>query len=434
MNQLLQVQGVQRLVNNRTQLKMQTRVMLTRIQTQEGLTAQMFERNEVAVRTWCDQVHVISREITELLDDNGIAPDNAERVADANETVNYYADVNQILAEISCRFDQPGAAAAAVGQAGALDAAAIGRLVQGLQANSLTPKIQCNKFSGSPTSDKFAYKNFKTQFENCVRNVPSDAMKLAHLRGYLTGIAEETIAHLTFEDENYNIAIALLDALFLDKPYILDEILRQIANTTPKYDEDFVGVNSYMVKLRADLSELNTSYGFNCFEEGSFGCAFVSHIVFNKLPRTLQKELINKNVTNYPSINQVFATYSEAIKTLVKTKFTKFPKDIKVKTSDQGKKCNYPNKQDHAALEQFSNSIQVRRCKFCNKEGHSMLFCTNYKTIEARQKRLRELQLCELCSNAYHKTSDCNGNQDKLKYACSKCHSFKHIPAVCDAK
>ena len=107
---------------------MQTRVMLTRIQTQEGLTAQMFERNEVAVRTWCDQVHVVSREITELLDDHGIAPDHAERVADANETVNYYADVNQILAEISCRFDQPGAAAAAVGQAGALDVAAIGRL------------------------------------------------------------------------------------------------------------------------------------------------------------------------------------------------------------------------------------------------------------------------------------------------------------------
>ena len=59
MNQLLQVQGVQRLVNNRIQLQMQTRVMLTRIQTQEGLTAQMFERNEVAVCTWCDQVHVI---------------------------------------------------------------------------------------------------------------------------------------------------------------------------------------------------------------------------------------------------------------------------------------------------------------------------------------------------------------------------------------
>ena len=105
MNQLLQVQGVQRLVNNRFQLQIQARAMLTRIQNQEGLTAQMFARNEVAVRTWSDQVHAISRQITELLDEDGIAPDNAERVADATETVNFYADVNQILSEIACRFD-----------------------------------------------------------------------------------------------------------------------------------------------------------------------------------------------------------------------------------------------------------------------------------------------------------------------------------------
>ena len=62
-----------------------------------------------------------------------------------------------------------------------------------------------------------------------------------------------------------------------------------------------------------------------------------------------------------------------------------------------------------------------------------MLYCTNYKTVEAHQRRLRELNLCEICSNAFHKTSECQGNLNKLKYACSKC-SFKHIPAVCDAK
>ena len=287
MNQLLQVQGVQRLVNNRSQLQIQARAMLTRIQNQAGLTAEMLARNEIAVRTWSEEVHAISQRITDLLDEDGIEPDNAERVADVTETVNFYADVNQILSEIASRFDAPGAAAAAAGQAGALDAAAIARLVSGFQANAITPKLQCNKFSGSPTLDKFEYKNFKTQFESCVRNVPSDAMKLAHLRGYLTDTAVEIVAHLTFEDENYDIAIGLLDDKFLDKPYILDEILRQIANTTPKYDEDFIGVKSYMVKLRADLSELNTSYGFDCLEEGSFGCAFIRHIVFNKLPRSL---------------------------------------------------------------------------------------------------------------------------------------------------
>ena len=93
-----------------------------------------------------------------------------------------------------------------------------------------------------------------------------------------------------------------------------------------------------MVKLRADLSELNTSFGFDCLEENSFGCALLSHIVFNKLPKSLQKELISKNETNYPSINQVFATYNEATKTLVKTKYTKFSKDTRIKSGYQNKK------------------------------------------------------------------------------------------------
>ena len=81
MNQLLQVQGVQRLVNNRSQLKIQARAMLTRIQNQEGLTAQMFARNEVAVCTWSDQVHSISQRITNLLDEEVIEANNAERIA-----------------------------------------------------------------------------------------------------------------------------------------------------------------------------------------------------------------------------------------------------------------------------------------------------------------------------------------------------------------
>ena len=215
---------------------------------------------------------------------------------------------------------------------------------------------------------------------------------------------------------------------------MLDEIMHQIVNEQPKYDENFINVKSFMVKLRADLSELNTSFGYDCLEENSFGCALLSHIVFNKLPKSLQKELISKNETNYPNINQVFATYNEAIKTLVKTKYTKFSKDTRIKSNYQNKKYNSSVRQDHAALEQFSSNIQIRSCKFCNKEGHSMLYCTKFKTVEAHQRRLRELNLCEICSNAFHKTSECQGNLNKLKYACSKCSSFRHKPAVCDAK
>ena len=122
----------------------------------------------------CMQYH---KELSSILDREGIEPDNEERLADMQQTVNFIADVNQELSALASRFNVPNAVVAAPEQAGALDAAALSRVVSGLQANAITPKLQCSKFSGSPTLDKFEYKNFKAQFENCARHVTSDAVK-----------------------------------------------------------------------------------------------------------------------------------------------------------------------------------------------------------------------------------------------------------------
>ena len=152
----------------------------------------MLARNESVAHWWSDDVHSISQRITNILDQEGIEPDNEERLA----------DMVQIVV----------------------------RVVSGLQAHAITPKLQCCKFSGSPTLGKFEYKNFKAQFENCVRHVTSGAVKLAHLRGYLTDTAFDIVSHLTLEDANYELAIELLDEQFLDKPFMLDEIMQQIVN------------------------------------------------------------------------------------------------------------------------------------------------------------------------------------------------------------
>ena len=60
-----------------------------------------------------------------------------------------------------------------------------------------------------------------------------------------------------------------------------------------------------MSEIKADLCELKTSYNLD----------------FSKLPPTLQKELIRKVDSNYPKINQIFDSYNEVIKTLIKTGF-----------------------------------------------------------------------------------------------------------------
>ena len=129
--------------------------MIARTQNQNGLTAEMLARNEFAARHWSDDVHSISQRITNILDQEGIEPDNEERLADMAQMVNFYADVNQELSELASRFNVPNAVVAAPEQASALDAAALVRVVSGLQAHAITPKLQCCKSSGSPTLGKF---------------------------------------------------------------------------------------------------------------------------------------------------------------------------------------------------------------------------------------------------------------------------------------
>lgn len=106
------------------------------------------------------------------------------------------------------------------------------------------------------TEDKFAFKNFLTQFQNCMVAVKCKAIKLQYLRGYLADYALQIIQHLTITNENYDVAIQLLKEEYWDHEYIVNEILKQISENKPVLDSEFEGVKQYLTKVRADLLEL----------------------------------------------------------------------------------------------------------------------------------------------------------------------------------
>ena len=147
----------------------------------------------------------------------------------------------------------------------------------------------------------------------------SDKAKLSLLKSYLTGYAAQLLSHLTLEEANYEVAIKLLTEEFLDIPLILDEIFKQLLGASPKYDANFINVKQFLSETRADLSELRTSYNLDFFEEETPRFRIINHIVFAKLPTILQKELVHKVGTNYPTIKDIFDNYNENIKTLIKT-------------------------------------------------------------------------------------------------------------------
>ena len=99
----------------------------------------------------------------------------------------------------------------------------------------------------------------------------------------------------------------------------MDEIFKQLLDSSPKYDANFINVKQFLSETRADLLELKTSYNLDFFEEETPGFRIISHIIFAKLPSILQRELVHKVDTNYPTIKDIFDNYNETIKTLMKT-------------------------------------------------------------------------------------------------------------------
>lgn len=59
------------------------------------------------------------------------------------------------------------------------------------------PRLSCAKFSGNKPN-KFEFKNFLSQFYNCVNSVSSKKAKLSLLKSYLTGYAGQLISPSNF--------------------------------------------------------------------------------------------------------------------------------------------------------------------------------------------------------------------------------------------
>ena len=133
-----------------------------------------------------------------------------------------------------------------------------------------------------------------------------DSAILTYLRGYLTFYEFSVISHLSISNENYKAALDLLNAEFLDKEFIIEEYFTKIISNSPKYDPQFGN------ETRACIHDLK-NYGVDLLLNNSSGLKLISHIVFNKLPAILKRELVHKIGSNYPSFKELFDNYHDLI-------------------------------------------------------------------------------------------------------------------------
>ena len=108
----------------------------------------------------------------------------------------------------------------------------------------MLPELECFKFSGV-TPSKFEFKNFLSQFQNCVMHLESNKVKLTLLKRYLSDYALQLISHLTLESYNYSVAIDLLKREFLNENLIINAIFNQILSYKPKYDPEYFYIRQF---------------------------------------------------------------------------------------------------------------------------------------------------------------------------------------------
>ena len=147
--------------------------------------------------------------------------------------------------------------------------------------------------------------------------------------------AFSVISHLSISNENYKAALDLLNAEFLDKEFIIEEYFTKIISNSPKYDPRFEDVKKYLIETREFIHDLK-NYGVDFLLPNSSGLKLISHIVFNKLPAILKRELVHKIGSNYPSLKELFDNYHDLIKTIIRTSLKKKIFDQKSKTVSQG--------------------------------------------------------------------------------------------------
>ena len=81
---------------------------------------------------------------------------------------------------------------------------------------------------------------------------------MSYLVGYLKGYALKQVSHLSITDENYSIAMKLLNDEFLDKEFLIDKTLKNILKAMPSedYDPEYTNVKYLITEVRSYLYEL----------------------------------------------------------------------------------------------------------------------------------------------------------------------------------
>ena len=287
------------------------------------------------------------------------------------------------------------------------------------------PHMNCDSFSGED-KDVLKFTEFLNKFNNLIghRTTLSDSVKLTYLKSYLTGYASKVIDYLPISDSNYEEALNILKAEFLNVPEVVNSLFQKLLSAQIKPDKQFRSTKIFLNDMRSILHDLKSH------DRDLLGhpptAEFIGSLLFNKLPDQFRIELVRKLDNNYPKYDDIMNNYREIINTLnLRPKFEPNKEKLSKSVVNLSNTSTDSSDKIEKAEPKFSNSI---KCKFCSLSNHRMLSCFKYATHAARVKRCKELKLCSHCTSSKHDSTACNKSLD---FECLICKSKSHISALC---
>ena len=250
----------------------------------------------------------------------------------------------------------------------------------------------------------------------------------------MTGFPAQLIKHLSISDDNYTVALDLLKAEFLDVDYIKSQIFTEILEYKLSADLDLESVRAFFTHIRANLSELNSSHGLDFLCPNTPGSELLSHVVFQKLPSLLKRELIRIGKTNYPKIDFVLENIADVIRSL---ECTLVPKTCVQKlSSDKYVPPFKRNNNNVTRLRNFHMRVETKKvfkCNLCSSNSHGLNNCPNHCSVENKLKICKSKYLCSLCASPRHNSASCKGNNGSFR-PCIYCNKRTHFSALCSQK
>ena len=290
--------GLQKLVRKRATCKTKVTKYFTKLET---LTESSFNVHKDVIENLLNDVTIVDEEILNYFNECDAS------IIDSTVVDNEVDKQSEYLFSIKVRLND-------IKEVVTSDTP-VNDLSEGIQFDAPPPPLQCGSFAGE--EDELQFRTFLLQFNNVIdsKSSLSNSAKLSYFRGYLKGYALNIISHLEISDNNYDVTINLLKQEFLDIPRIKSQIFSKLLTSSPKFDLTYKETRIYINDVRSLLHELR-NFDLDFLAEDTPGNELISHVIFSKLPVSLQREICRKVDSNYPSINSIFLHYSDVVRNL----------------------------------------------------------------------------------------------------------------------